>query len=59
MAYMDVLSRLNDTIIVEMLRATFEAIDVLFYSLAVYFGYKYAFRQITEEDLNRALGKAM
>ena len=59
MAYMDVLSRLNDTIIIEMLRATFEAIDVLFYSLAVYFGYKYAFRQITEEDLNRALGKAL
>jgi len=32
---------------------------VLFYALAGYFGYKYAFRQITEDDLNRALGKAM
>jgi hypothetical protein len=33
--------------------------DLLFYGLAVYFGYKYAFRQITEQDLNRALGKSM
>ncbi len=59
MAFMDILSQLNYWIIVEMLTATFEIIDVLFYGLAVYFGYKYAFRLITEEDLNRALGKAM
>jgi len=58
MAYMDILTQLNYPIIVEMLTATFEFIDVLFYGLAVYFGYKYAFRQISEEDLNRALGKA-
>lgn len=59
MAFMDILSQLNLAIIVDMLTATFEAMDVLFYALAVYFGYKYAFRQITEDDLNRALGKAM
>ena len=59
MSYMDILTQLNFGIMREMLFATFEPMDVLFYALAVYFGYKYAFRQITEQDLNRALGKAM
>ena len=59
MAFMDILTQLNTAIIIEMLTTTFEIIDVLFYGLAAYFGYKYAFRQITEEDFNRALGTAM
>jgi hypothetical protein len=59
MAYMDILTQLNFPIIVEMLSATFAPMDLLFYGLAGYFGYKYAFRQITEQDLNRALGKAI
>ncbi len=59
MAFMDILTQLNYPIVVEMLTTTFEIMDVLFYGLATYFGYKYAFRQITENDLNRALGKAM
>lgn len=59
MAYMDILTQLNYPIIVEMLTATFEIIDVLFYGLAMYFGYSYAFRQISREDVDRALGKAM
>jgi len=32
--------------------------DIIFYAIAVYFGYKYAFRTITEEDLTRALGRS-
>lgn len=59
MTFMDILTQLNYPIIVEMLTTTFEIIDVLFYGLAIYFGYRYAFRQISEDDLNRALGKAM
>ncbi len=59
MAFMEILSQLNLAIVVDMLTATFEVIDVLFYGLAVYVGYKYAFRQISEDDMNRALGKAM
>jgi hypothetical protein len=59
MAFMDVVGQLDLRIITDMLAATFEAVDVVFYALAAYFGYKYAFRQITEEDLDRALGKAM
>lgn len=41
----------------ELLASTFEIIDVLFYEMAVYFGYKYAFRQVSDDDFNRALGK--
>jgi hypothetical protein len=59
MAFMDILGQLNFAITVDMLTATFEPVDVLFYALAGYFGYKYAFRKITEDDLNRALGKAI
>ncbi len=59
MAYMDVLTQLNFAIVVDLLTATFGVIDVLFYGLAMYFGYKYAFRQITQADMSRALGKSM
>ncbi|GBF31769.1 hypothetical protein MnTg04_01735 [bacterium MnTg04] len=58
MAFMDILVQLNPGIIYEMLTSTFEIIDVLFYGLAGYFGYKYAFRQVSDEDFDRALGKA-
>ncbi len=59
MAFMDLLGQLNAVIVVDMLTVTFDPMDVLFYALAGYFGYKYAFRQISEDDFNRALGKAM
>ena len=41
----------------ELRASTFEIIDVLFYGMAVYFGYKYAFPQVSDDDFNRALGK--
>ncbi len=58
MSFMDIFVQLNPGIIYEMLTSTFEIIDVLFYGMAVYFGYKFAFRQVNEDELNRALGKA-
>lgn len=58
MSFMDIFVQLNPGIIYEMLTSTFEIIDVLFYGMAVYFGYKFAFRQVTDEDFNRALGKS-
>ena len=58
MSFMDIIVQLNPGIIYEMLTSTFEIIDVLFYGMAVYFGYKFAFRQVTDEDFNRALGKS-
>lgn len=57
MAFMDILVQLDFAITYELLASTFEIIDVLFYGMAVYFGYKYSFRQVSEGDFNRALGK--
>lgn len=57
MTIMDVAAQLNFAIVVEILTSTFEVMDVLFYGMAAYFGYKTAFRQVTQADLDRALGK--
>lgn len=35
----------------QLLQATFSPIDLLFYGIAVYEGYKFSFRQATEQDL--------
>ena len=58
MTFIDVAVQLNPMIIYALLIDTFEFMDVLFYGLAVYFGYKYAFREVTQDEFNRALGKA-
>lgn len=56
--YGDLLAELNLDVAIELMTATFEPMDVLFYAIAVYFGYRYAFRQLTEADFARALGKS-
>jgi len=55
--FMEIASQLNSAIVIEILTSSFEAMDILFYGLAAYFGYKTAFRQVTQADLDRALGK--
>ena len=57
MAFMDVAVQIDPVIAWSLLVDTFEVMDVLFYGLAAYFGYRYAFRQITQADIDRALGK--
>jgi hypothetical protein len=47
----EVVSLLNAEVIVELMSATFYPMDVLFYGIAIYAGYKYSFRRITEEEL--------
>ena len=37
--------------LVELCKATFQPMDLLFYGIAVYEGYNFAFRQITAEDI--------
>ena len=56
---MGVLGQMDLDIMIELLTATFQVIDILFYGMALYFGYRYAFRQLTIEDFDRALGRAM
>ena len=58
MAFMDIFAQLNPGIIYEMLTSSFEIMDILFYGLAGYFGYRYAFRPVSEDDFNRVLGRA-
>jgi hypothetical protein len=55
----EVLNQLDIELIAEFMLTTFQVTDILFYGLAVYFGYRYAFRQLTMDDFNRALGRAM
>jgi hypothetical protein len=54
-----VLTQLDMELMIDLITETFQVMDILFYGLAVYFGYKYAFRQLTMDDFNRALGRAM
>lgn len=56
---MGVLGQLDMEIITDLMMATFQVMDILFYGMALYFGYRYAFRQLTSDDFNRALGRAM
>lgn len=55
----DVLTQPDFDVLVELLLSTFQIMDLLFYGLAMYFGYRYAFRELTMEDFDRALGKTM
>ena len=48
--FFDLILRLNPMIIMDLMKATFSPIDLLFYGIAVYEGYRFSFRQITEEE---------
>src|SRR5215203_3770906 len=41
----------NPTLIPTLLKETFSPIDLLFYGIAVYEGYRFSFRQITQEEI--------
>lgn len=51
MEIMDVLGQIDLALAIELMIETFNPMDLLFYGLAVYYGYKYSFRPITEEEL--------
>jgi hypothetical protein len=42
---------LSPGLVMEVMGATFSMIDLLFYGLAIYAGYKYSFRQFKEAEL--------
>lgn len=48
---LQLLGALDLKILVELLKATFSPIDVLFYGFAVYQGYKYSFRKVTAQEM--------
>ena len=41
----------NPAIVAEIMKATFSPMDLLFYAIAVYEGYRFSFRQISEEEI--------
>ena len=53
--YMQIVGQLNVSIAAELMTATFSPIDLLFYGIAVYEGYKFSFRQLSNEDMARVL----
>lgn len=55
MAFLEVVSRLNLSIIQEIMVATFSPMDLLFYGIAIFEGYKFSFRQLSLEEANDLL----
>lgn len=49
--YMEVISSLDLEKIGQWMSGTFQVLDLLFYGIAVYEGYQFAFRRVTEEDV--------
>lgn len=48
---MQVLGTLNLNVAIEIMKYTFSPIDLIFYGLALYYGYKFSFRQLTESEM--------
>jgi hypothetical protein len=46
---------LNPAAVIEAMAITFQPIDLLFYAIALYEGYKFAIRRITQEELARVM----
>jgi len=52
--FLKAVSQLNPDIAVKIMVSTFNTMDLVYYGLALYFGYKYGFRQITEDELKQS-----
>jgi len=48
-----ILSRLTPAVVVELYRATFNVMDLLFYGLAITIGYRYSVRTISPEEIQK------
>ena len=49
--YIEMLFAFNYAMTFELLKETFSVIDLLFYGIAIYEGYRFSFRKITKEQL--------
>jgi hypothetical protein len=54
---LDALAALDLRLVVEIMVAMFNPMDILFYVLAMYVGYRYARRPVTPADLSRSRGR--
>ncbi len=48
---LEVFMSLDPMLVVQLFKVTFSPIDLLFYGIAVYEGYQFSFRRLTDEDL--------
>lgn len=53
MPVLEVITRLDVTIAKGLMVATFEPMDIVFYGIAVWAGYRYSFRQLTDSDFEQ------
>lgn len=51
LGYLETLSSIDYSLIPTIMTETFNPMDLLFYGFAVYEGYKFSFRPITEEEI--------
>jgi len=51
MGYFEVLGRVDFRTAIDIMVGTFHPMDVLFYGLAVYYGYRFSFHQLTPDEL--------
>ncbi len=51
-SFFTILFGLEFSMIIDILKETFQGMDLLFYGIAIYEGYKFSFRKITEEEIN-------
>jgi len=49
--FLQILNGLNPEVIIQLTAATFNFMDLLFYAIAVYEGYKVSFRKISKQEL--------
>jgi Ni/Fe-hydrogenase subunit HybB-like protein len=49
--FFDILEKLDPEIVASLMQTTFNPMDLLFYGIAVYEGYRFSLRQITQADL--------
>lgn len=47
----EIIAGLNPSVVVEIMTYTFSPIDLLFYGLALYYGYRFSFRRLTKDEL--------
>ncbi len=59
MSIFEVFNRLDTAIIVELMTESFSAMDLVFYGIAIYEGFKYAIRQPTEQELAKLDSKVV
>jgi len=55
LGFFETLTRINPAAIPELMAITFSPMDLVFYGIAVYEGFKLSFRKITEEELHAAI----